>query len=42
MRYSVGYQMREESSFLETSINNKEHIHEIYFSWGDFANGRNS
>ena len=42
MKYSVGYQMREDSSFLETIVNNKEHIHEIYFSWGDFANGRNS
>lgn len=42
MKYSVGYQMREDSSFLESIIKNKEHIHEIYFSWGDFANGRNS
>lgn len=42
MKYSVGYQMREDSSFLESIITNKEHIHEIYFSWGDFANGRNS
>ena len=38
MKYSVGYQMREDSSFLESIINNKEHIHEIYFSWGDFVN----
>lgn len=42
MKYSVGYQMREDSDFLESIIRNKEHIHEIYFSWGDFANGRNN
>ena len=29
MKYSVGYLMREDSSFLESIINNKEHIHEI-------------
>ncbi len=42
MKYSVGYQMREDSSFLKSIIENKEHIHEVYFSWGNFANGRNS
>lgn len=42
MKYSVGYQLRENSDFLQSIIRNKEHIHEVYFSWGDFANGRNS
>ena len=42
MNYSVGYQLRETSDFLESIVRNKEHIHEVYFSWGDFANGRNS
>ena len=42
MKYSVGYQLRESSDFLESIIRNKDHIHEVYFSWGDFANGRNS
>ena len=42
MKYSVGYQLRENSDFLQSIVRNKEHIHEVYFSWGDFANGRNS
>lgn len=42
MKFSVGYQMQEQSDFLESIIRNKEYIHEVYFSWGDFANGRNS
>lgn len=32
MKYSVGYQMREDSDFLDSIIANKEHIHEVYFS----------
>ena len=42
MKYSVGYQLRETPDLLECIAHNKEHIHEVYFSWGDFANGRNS
>lgn len=42
MKYLVGYQLRESSEFLECIVGNKEHIREVYFSWGDFANGRNS
>lgn len=42
MKYSVGYQLRETPDFLESIVKNKEHIHEVYFSWGDFANGRNN
>lgn len=42
MNYSVGYQLRETPDLLECIARNKEHIHEVYFSWGDFANGRNS
>ena len=42
MKYSVGYQLRENSDFLQSIVRNKEHIYEVYFSWGDFANGRNS
>lgn len=42
MKYSVGYQLRENSDFLQSIVRNKEQIHEVYFSWGDFANGRNS
>lgn len=29
-------------SFMEYIVENKEHIHELYFSWGDIPNGRNS
>ena len=42
MKYSVGYQMREDYEFLNLIIEQKEKIHEVYFSWGDFANGRNN
>ncbi len=42
MKYSVGYQLREDPEFLQSIIRNKKQIHEVYFSWGDFANGRNS
>jgi len=42
MKYSVGYQMRRDPDFIECILRNKEKIHEVYFSWGDFANGRNS
>lgn len=27
--------------FVNTIIDNKEHIYEVYFSWGDIPNGRN-
>ena len=40
MQFSVGYQMREDDVFLSEIISAKEHIYEVYFSWGDFANGR--
>lgn len=42
MKFSVGYQVMESSSFVEYIAENKEHIHEMYFSWGDMPNGRNS
>lgn len=29
-------------SFLQNIIENKNHVYEVYFSWGDFANGRNN
>lgn len=28
--------------FLQSIIDNKKHIYEVYFSWGDFPNGRNN
>ena len=42
MKYSVGYQLRENPDFLQSIVRNKEQIYEVYFSWGDFANGRNN
>lgn len=41
MKYSVGYQILEDNSFVNEIIKEKEHINEVYFSWGDFPNGRN-
>lgn len=42
MRFSVGYQMMHEPSFLDEVLRWKENISEVYFSWGSFPNGRNS
>lgn len=42
MKFSVGYQLCLDNSFVESVIKRKESISEVYFSWGDFANGRNS
>ena len=30
------------ATFIEQIINNRNHIYEVYFSWGDFPNGRSS
>ena len=42
MKYSVGYQLRNERDFLDEIARLKDGIREVYFSWGDFPNGRNS
>ena len=42
MKFSVGYQMRPEPDFLAEVVNQKEHIHEVYFSWGQYPNGRSA
>ena len=41
MKFSVGYQMCENYDFINEIIHSRELIDEVYFSWGDFANGRN-
>ena len=41
MKYMVGLQ-KCNHDFLGNIIKNKEYIHEVYFSWGDFPNGRSS
>lgn len=42
MKFSVGYQMRTDMNFINKIIASKEHVEEVYFSWGNFPNGRNS
>ena len=41
MKYMVGLQNRRDD-LLESIIENKDHIYEVYFSWGDIPNGRNT
>ena len=42
MRFSVGYQLFSDQYYIENIIKRKSDIAEVYFSWGDFPNGRNS
>jgi len=42
MKFSVGYQLLPDTYFIDEIIKRKEHISEVYFSWGDFPNGRNN
>ena len=42
MKYIVGYPVKENKSFLNCIIGNKESISEVYFSWGDIPNGRSA
>lgn len=41
MKFMVGLQFTM-PEFIQCIKENKEHIFELYFSWGDFANGRGS
>lgn len=41
MKYMVGLKSTDKG-FLECIRENKEHIYEVYFSWGDMPNGRSS
>lgn len=42
MKFSVGYQLFSDTNFIDKIIDCKSDISEVYFSWGDFANGRNN
>ena len=42
MKYIVGYPIKENKDFLNTVIESKESISEVYFSWGDIPNGRSA
>lgn len=41
MKYMVGLKNGDQA-LLECICQNKAHIHEVYFSWGDFPNGRSN
>lgn len=42
MKFSVGYQLFSDNCYIENIVKRKESISEVYFSWGDIPNGRNS
>ena len=42
MKFSVGYQLFDDDVFIDKIIEYKESISEVYFSFGDFPNGRNN
>ena len=42
MNFSVGYQIRNDDGFIKSIVKNKENVSEVYFAFGDFANGRNA
>ena len=42
VKYTVGLQKRNTESYIRSIIENKDHIYEVYFSWGDFPNGRSN
>lgn len=41
MKFTVGLQYANEA-FLNCILENREHIGEVYFAWGDFPNGRSN
>ncbi len=42
LKFSVGYQLFSDDDFIKEIIKRKNDISEVYFSWGDFPNGRNN
>ncbi|MBR4296360.1 MAG: hypothetical protein IKT56_05970 [Clostridia bacterium] len=40
MKFSVGYQIDKREMFVSEIIKRREQINEVYFAFGDFANGR--
>lgn len=42
MKLFAGYQLCPNSRFVDTIIENREHVKEVYFSWGNIPNGRNT
>jgi hypothetical protein len=41
VKFTVGLQYGNDA-FLEDILQNRQHIHEVYFAWGDFPNGRSN
>lgn len=42
MKFDVGYQLYPDYTYINEIIKRKENISGVYFSWGDFPNGRNN
>lgn len=42
MRFNVGYQLLEDDKLIDKIIACRDSIYEVYFSFGDFPNGRNN
>ncbi len=42
MKLMPGYRLMQDNAFIDEIIRQKEHIHEVYFSFGDLPNGRNN
>ena len=42
VKFSVGYRLCRDDNFIDSIIKRKDSVSEVYFSWGDFANGRNN
>lgn len=42
LKYTVGLQKRNTENYICSIIENKSSIYEVYFSWGDFPNGRSN
>ena len=41
MKYIVGYQLKTDDAFMKTIVQYRDHIKEVYFSWGEMPSGRN-
>ena len=42
MKYSVGYQQTDSGVLIDTVIQNKLNVNEVYFAYKNFANGRSN
>lgn len=40
MKYMAGYQLQPSGALMNAILQHKEHIHEVYFSWGRMPSGR--